>query len=226
MPDGEKLFSVRIMRFYTDGTTAYPHPKGYEYTGNEKTVKRAISLKVIKQLKALDLPPYSSKAYARDLFLFSFYMRGMSFVDMAFLKKIDLSNGILTYRRKKTGQQLSIKWESCMQDIVHFYNKADSPYLLPIIREPGSNERRQFLSAEHRIIRNLKEIGQSLNLPIPLTMYCARHAWASIAKSKNIPLSVISESLGHDSEKTTRIYLATLNSTAIDKANNLILSSL
>ena len=95
------------------------------------------------------------------------------------------------------------------------------------IKSRTSRKKDSFLSfAEHRIIRNLKEIGKSLNLPIPLTMYCARHAWASIAKSKNIPLSVISESLGHDSEKTTRIYLAALNSTAIDKANNLILNSL
>ena len=224
-------FYMRIMRaIYNqavdNGLVVQCFPFKQVYTGNEKTVKRAIPLNVIKRLKALDLPRYSSKAYARDLFLFSFYTRGMSFVDMAFLKKTDLNNGILTYRRKKTGQQLAIKWESCMQDIVNFYGKKDSPYLLPIIREPGSDERKQFINEEHRIIRNLKEIGQSLDLPIPLTMYCARHAWASIAKSKNIPLSVISESLGHDSEKTTRIYLASLDSAAIDKANNLILSFL
>lgn len=224
-------FYMRIMRaIYNQavnkGLTAQCSPFKQVYTGNEKTVKRAIPLTVIKRLKALDLPLYSSKAYARDLFLFSFYTRGMSFVDMAFLKKTDLNNGILTYRRKKTGQPLSIKWESCMQDIVNFYNKEDFPYLLPIIHEPGSNERRQLLNAEHRIIRNLKEIGKSLNLPIPLTMYCARHAWASIAKSKNIPLSIISEGLGHDSEKTTRIYLTTLDASSIDEANRLIISLL
>lgn len=57
-------------------------------------------------------------------------------------------------------------------------------------------------------------------------MYCARHGWASVAKSKNIPLSVISEGMGHDSEETTRIYLTSLDSDVIDKANSLILKGL
>lgn len=60
----------------------------------------------------------------------------------------------------------------------------------------------------------------------PLTMHCARHCWASIAKSKNIPLSVISEGMGHDSEETTRIYLASLDTNVVDKANSLILKDL
>ena len=54
----------------------------------------------------------------------------------------------------------------------------------------------------------------------------SRHSWASIAKSKNIPISVISEGMGHDSEETTRIYLASLDGSVIDKANSLILKDL
>lgn len=99
------------------------------YTGNEKTLKRAVPLPVVRKLKDLNLPPGSASCYARDMFLFSFYMRGMSFVDMAFLKKSDLQNGCLAYRRKKTGQQLFIRWEPCMQEIVDRYSQADSPYL-------------------------------------------------------------------------------------------------
>ena len=63
-------------------------------------------------------------------------------------------------------------------------------------------------------------------LGIPLTTYVARHAWASIAKSINIPVSTISEAMGHDSETTTRIYLASLDTSVVDKANSLILKSL
>ena len=59
--------------------------------------------------------------FARDMFLFCFYTRGMSFVDMAYLKKGDIANGILTYRRKKTGQQLFIRWEKCMQEIIKLF---------------------------------------------------------------------------------------------------------
>ncbi len=69
-------------------------------------------------------------------------------------------------------------------------------------------------------------MGSELNLTIPLTTYVARHAWASIAKSKNISISVISEAMGHDSENTTRIYLTSLDTSVVDKANSIVLKSL
>ena len=80
------------------------------YTGVDKTVKRALPLPVIKKIKALDLSLNASLDFARDMFLMSFFLRGMSFIDMAFLKKTDLKNGYVTYRRRKTGQQLIIEW--------------------------------------------------------------------------------------------------------------------
>ncbi len=202
-------------------------PFKHVYTGIDKTVKRAITLKTIKQIKEFDLSLNQSADFARDMFLFSFYTRGMSLVDMAYLRKKDLANGILSYRRRKTGQQLFIKWEKCMQEIVDKYDTENSVYLLPIIKAYSKiDERTQYIYAGHNINRSLKAIGKELNLSLPLTMYSARHSWASIAKSKNIPLSVISEGMGHDSEATTRIYLASLDNMAIDKANSLILKSL
>ena len=72
----------------------------------------------------------------------------------------------------------------------------------------------------------LKKLGEQIGLPIPLTSYVARHAWASIARSKNIPLATISEAMGHDSENTTRIYLASLDTSVVDKANSIILKTL
>ena len=158
------------------------------------------------------------------MFLFSFYTRGMSFVDMAYLKKKDVQNGILSYRRRKTGQLLSIHWEKCMAEIAERYDKEDSEYLLPLIREPYE-ARRQYRNASHLINNKLKLISKRLKLSVPLTMYVARHAWASIARSKNIPLSVISEGMGHDSENTTRIYLASLDTAVVDKANRIILKA-
>lgn len=208
------------------GLTVQRFPFRHVYTGVEKTTKRAVPLHVIKRLKSLDLSLEPAKAYARDMLLFSFYTRGMSMVDMAFLKKKDLNNGILSYRRKKTGQQLLIKWEPCMQEIVDRYNIPGSPYLLPVIGRPGADERKQYINASHRINRHLKAIGKELGMSVPLTHYVARHSWASAARSKNIPISVISEGMGHNSETTTRIYLASLDTATIDKANRLILKSL
>ena len=193
------------------------------YTGVEKTVKRAVSFKVIKQVKDMDLSHSPSMDFARDMFMFSFYTRGMSFVDMAFLKKTDLSNGMLTYRRKKTGQLLSIRWEKCMQDIVDKYPGKFSSYLLPIIKVTRKDERLQYRTASCAINRRLKELGKKLGLTYPLTMYVARHSWASAAKYKGIPISVISEGMGHRTECTTRIYLASLDTSAVDRANNAIL---
>ena len=209
------------------GLISQRFPFKHVYTGVDRTVKRAVPLKVVKRIKEMDFAMNPTFDFARDMFLFSFYTRGMSFVDMAYLRNRDLQNGVLSYRRRKTGQKLYVKWEKCMQDIVDKYDTSLSDYLLPVIRPLSEvEERKQYIYAAHNINRCLKIIGKELGLSVPLTMYVARHSWASIAKSKNVPLSVISEGMGHDSEATTRIYLASLDTVAIDKANRLILRSL
>ena len=207
--------------------TMQRYPFKHVYTGVDKTVKRAVPAKAIRQIKRMDLSCSPTLDFARDMFLFSFYTRGMAFVDMAYLRKKDLSNGILSYHRRKTGQKLTVKWESCMQDLLDKYDTGCSDYLLPIIHPQSEiNVRNQYLYASHKVNQSLKIIGENLNLSHPLTMYVSRHSWASIAKSMNVPLSVISEGMGHDSEATTRIYLASLSTAAIDRANLKILKSL
>ena len=224
-------FYMRILkavynRAVEDGLTEQRHPFKSVYTGVEKTMKRALSLNDIRRIKGLDLSLKPNLNYARDMLLFCFYTRGMSFIDMAYLKKKDLQNGILSYRRQKTGQQLFVKWEKPMQELIDKYDTFDTPYLLSVIRNNGVDEWHQYQNAAHRINRNLKQIGKQIGLDIPLTTYVARHAWASIAQSKNVPLSVISKALGHNSEQTTRIYLSSLDTSVVDKANNLILMSI
>lgn len=165
--------------------TVQNHPFRHVYTGVDKTVKRAVPLRVIRRIRDMDLTDSPALDYARDMFMFSFYTRGMSFVDMAFLQKKDLHNGILSYRRRKTNQLLTIKWEKPMQDIVDKYDTTASPYILPIIRDIGRDGRRQYKNVAHFVNIKLKSIGRRINLDIPLTTYVARHGWASIARSKN-----------------------------------------
>lgn len=196
------------------------------YTGVDKTAKRAITLKEIKRLKELDLTDRPDLEYARNIFRFSFYMRGMSFIDLAYLRKCDLSNGYVTYIRKKTGQMLTIRWEKPMQEIIDKYPRNPTKYLLPIITKNDGTERRQYLNRIMLVNRKLKQVARLAKIPIPLSMYVARHSWASIAQSKNVPLSVISEGMGHDSEETTRIYLASIQTSQIDAANSRILKEL
>lgn len=201
-------------------------PFRHVYTGIDKTVKRALPLEVIKKIKGMDLSLNAALDFARDMFMMSFYLRGMSFIDMAYLKMSDLKSGYITYRRRKTGQQLAIEWTNDMQLVLDKYPENESDYLLPIIKTVGINERCTYRNVGYNINRGLKQISQMLNLNFRLTMYVARHSWASAAKAKGVPLSVISEGMGHDSEATTQIYLASLDTSAVDRANAMILKSL
>lgn len=195
------------------------NPFRHVYTGVDKTVKRALPLSVIKKIKALDLSLAPSLDYARDMFMMSFYLRGMSFIDMSYLKKSDLKNGSIVYRRRKTGQQLTIGWTPQMQSLIDKYPDNPTQYLLPIIKTVGCNERCAYRNAGYNINHNLKKIAEMVGIQISVTMYVARHSWASAAKAKGVPLSVISEGMGHDSETTTQIYLASLDASVVDKAN-------
>lgn len=195
------------------------HPFAEAYTGVDKTAKRAIPLQTVKEIKDLDLSKDAEMAFVRDLYLMSFDLRGISFVDLAKLETGQLQNGYLTYSRQKTRQKLEIKWEKQMQEIVDRHHVEGSRYLLPILSEEGGDIRRQYLNALHRMNVQLKKIGKLVNCPIPLTTYTARHCWASAAYRLNIPTPSISQALGHDSEKTTRIYLNSLDNRVIDDAN-------
>ncbi len=223
-------FYMRILRavynrMVEQGLAVQRYPFKYVYTGVDKTVKRAISIDEIRKIRELSSLS-SSQEFAKDMFLFSFYMRGMSFVDMAYLEKNALRNGSVVYKRRKTGQRLVVKWETCMDEILKKYPCNGTKYLLPIITDDNRDERVQYLNTMHLVNRKLKEIAGILQFPFPLTMYVSRHSWASIAENKNIPIAVISEGMGHDSERTTQIYLASLENSVVDDANKLILDEL
>lgn len=196
------------------------------FTGTEKTLKRAISISDIKRIKNLDLTFKPNLEFARDIFLFLFFCRGMSFIDAAFLKRTDIQNDMLTYRRHKTNQVLHIKIIEPIKDLIDRYSNKDSPYLLPVITRSDCDERKQYEAALRRVNNALKIIADMVKLPISLTTYVTRHTWASIAKSKNVPVNVISDALGHDSIATTQIYLASIDTSTIDRANELIIKDL
>lgn len=223
-----RSFHMRILRAVYNravekGITENRHPFRHVYTGVDKTPKRALDIKSLKKIKDANLSMSPKADFARDIFMLSFYFRGMSFIDMAYLTKKDLYNGYITYRRRKTGQQLSIKWTPQMQKIIDKYPKNETPYLLPLITSSKSSARNQYKTKQYLVNHWLKKVAEQIGLKISLTMYCSRHSWASIAKAKGIPLGVISDGLGHDNEHTTQIYLSTLDTNAVDKANALIM---
>lgn len=200
-------------------------PFRHIYTGIPKTRKRATDIKTLAILRRLDLSGNPRLDFARDMFLLSFYLRGMSFIDMAFLRKSDLSNGYLFYYRHKTKQTLTVRWTQEMQDIVNKHPSENSPYLLPIINRRGSQERKSYLAVSRRINYSLKIISRMAEIPGCLTMYVARHTWATAARKKGIPIAVITQGLGHTNESTTQVYLSDIENTELDKANELLISS-
>lgn len=221
-------FYMRILRAVYNravdkGITEDRKPFRHVYTGVDRTSKRAINLRTLRKIKQADLESHPGVDYARDMFMLSFFLRGMSFVDMAYLKKTNLSNGRVTYRRRKTGQQLVIKWTQEMQKILNKYPENTTDYLLPIITESETDDLAQYRHRQNQINRYLKVLAKRVGLKMSLTLYCSRHSWASIAKAKGIPVGVISDGLGHDSELTTQIYLSTLDTHAVDRANAMIM---
>ena len=161
------------------------HPFTHVFTGSQETAKRALSLKELRRLKRVNLTD-EDEMFARDLFLFSFYTRGMSFVDLAYLKKEDVHDGMLIYIRKKTGQRLTMRWEKEMARIVCRHPSV-THYLLPIIHTVGHGERNQYRMLQDKVNRDLKKIaikagikqnlcwrGSSLRFPFQFRVYCLR----------------------------------------------------
>ncbi len=191
----------------------------------EKTRKRAIGMEEITKLKAFE-PKTSRQERAKDYFFMSFYLMGASFIDLAFLKLSDIKNGRVEYRRKKTGQLHSIKITEPLWAILEKYvkGKQREDFILNILTE--TETRRQYTQARdeiRRYNRTLKEIAELCGIEANLTSYVARHSFASIANSKNVPLTVISQALGHDNPRTTEIYLSAFNDETMDEYHKLII---
>lgn len=224
-------FYMRILRAIYNravksGAIADKKPFSHVFTTMTKTAKRAIPIQTIQKIAQAHITN-KNEALARDLFLFSFYTRGMSFVDIAYLKKTDLNNTYLIYKRKKTGQELKIAWRKEMQELVDRNSSKDGVHLFGILDENSEKSLRfQYHYTQCIINTALKRLGKQLNLGTNLTMYVARHSWATIARQKNIPLSVICDGMGHNSEKTTQIYLQSVDAEAIDRCNDKLIAAI
>ena len=176
-------------------------------------------------VEELDVSKEENLQFWKDLFMFSFYNRGMNFVDMAFLKVKNIENARLNYTRQKTGQQFSIKITEKARVIIDRYNDLKDPesYVFPIIYRKGK-EYMDYRNAMRLMNKKLKKISNLLKLDVPLTTYVSRHSWATIAKRSGIATAVISEGLGHESEETTQVYLDSFENNVLDDANDLIIS--
>ena len=187
---------------------------------NKQTAKRAINKADI--LKIMNYKGFSPmECLAIDVFIFSYLNAGINFIDIAKLKHSNIIENQLIYNREKTKKLISIPLQAETMDIIAKYQDNESPYIFPIL-SPFHQTEIQIANRLHKVLakvnKYLKEIGEKLELPIPLTTYVARHSYATVLKRAGVSTSIISESLGHSSERVTQIYLDSFDNEQINDA--------
>lgn len=206
----------------------------------DTTRKLAVGTKTLKTVVSTR-PNNAELCITRDLFMFCFYARGMSFVDIAFLRRDQISEGFIRYKRRKTGQPFVVKLVPELQHLLDQYSWSH-PWAMPVMMEEYQTGIRplvqladetdnkfqkrlysQYKKALVHYTQSLENLSHKLDLPHKLTFNVARHSWASLAQDKGVPLSVISKGLGHSSESTTQIYLADLDARKVNDANEIVI---
>lgn len=188
------------------------------------TEKRAVKAGIIRKLMQAELASFPSLARTRDVFMISLYLEGMALRDIMNLKRTDIRNGVITYRRSKTGSILRVRIVPELQELIDKYRTDDS-YLFPFLLSDKKHDHKNYKSVLRRINRHLHKLEVLLDIPFHLTMYVARHSWASLAQECDVPIEKISQALGHTSTKTTQIYLKGFNYHVIDEVNRRVIDN-
>ena len=198
----------------------YPFKKFKVSRLHQDTVKRALTKVDIERV----LQFQSSNRYMRfpiDIFTFTYYCGGIIFKDIAHLTKANLIDGRLIYKRQKTKKLIKIPLQPQALALIKKYHDTESPYLFPIL-SPLHITDEQKANRIHKVITKvndrLKQIGKTLNLPITLTTYVARHSQATVMKKAGVSTAVIREIMGHSSERVTQIYLDSFDNEQINEA--------
>ncbi|WP_291528018.1 tyrosine-type recombinase/integrase [Bacteroides sp. UBA939] len=196
------------------------------HTGVDNRVKRAVSPEVISRLMKSEKELPQRLSFSRDIFVLLFLLRGMSFVDLAFLRKRDLEGDVITYHRHKTGRKITVAASPEAMAIIEKYRdeSSDSPYLLPIITNPKGDEYRQYARMLRLENYHLIRLARFLNIRERLTTYTARHTWATTALRQNYNSNLICDAMGHSSVKVTETYFQPFKEAEINRMNQAIIA--
>jgi site-specific recombinase XerD len=204
------------------------NPNGYQISELEtNTSKRAITLEEIKRIIDFDTKQLTAIHDARMYFIFSFLARGMNFTDMAHLNQENIINNRIYYTRAKTRGKQSTSFEILpqMQEILNYFkiHPSKGDYLFPILdskkHKTKQQQRDRIKTVLRRVNRKLKDIGDALEIEIPLSTYVTRHSWATLQKHQGEPEALISQGLMHNNVQTTQIYLKSFGNTPLDEMN-------
>lgn len=205
------------------------YPFKYYTIRTAKTRKRAIPMESIRKIKELKLDKNTTLYRDRNIFLMSFYLRGMPYTDIAHLKVSNIIDGRIQYDRQKTKEPFDIKIPESLWPIIKEFKKGKkkNDYLIPAIkREDDLLKYRDIEWARKRYNKNLKTIAKLAGIEERLTSYVSRHSYASIADEMGIPLTAISQMLGHEKVSTTQAYLDRLRRSKLDKYQEEVISGL
>lgn len=220
-----RMLRAVYLRAVDSGQADY-HPRLFKgvYTGTRVTVKRAIGECDLRRLDNFHISNGLEKT--RMLFLLLFMLRGIPFVDVAYLRKCDLQGNTLMYRRRKTGSWLTVQIEPRAMRLIERLKTSDeaSPYLFPFISQTGIDAYRQYQSALRNFNARLKRLGTVVGVGNSLSSYCARHSWATIANYHNYQQELICNAMGHSSVKVTETYFKSHTDERIGQMNREILS--
>lgn len=232
---GIRFRSLRVLynSAITDGLikkTDYPFDTFKVSRFKEATAKRSLTKEDIRRImdcevRTLTKYPKPFLQLAKDLFLFSYLSCGINLTDILHIRYADIVDGRLVFNRQKTGKLLSFQLQPAALDILDKYRQQNAhpqDYVFPVLRRSvhitAQQQYGRVQRTNKRINRYLKLIGEHLHLPITLTTYVARHSFATVLKRSGVSTSIISESLGHSSEKITQIYLDSFENSQIDAA--------
>ena len=203
-----------------------PHLFRSVYTGTRADRRRALDMedmkKVFARLLQSDAITPAMKG-AQELFILMFLLRGLPFVDLAYLRKSDLRGNVISYRRRKTGRPLSVTLTTEAMFLLQKYMnwEEQSPYLFPILHSDEGSPKayREYQLALRNFNYQLELLGKALGLKDRLSSYTARHTWATTAYYCEIHPGIISEAMGHSSITVTETYLKPFRNKKIDEAN-------
>ncbi len=213
-----------------------PFRKGFKMPKSRKTKKRALTAEQIEAIRKLDLEEGTYLWRARNYFLFMFNSMGLNFIDLVQIKKSQLFQtkydnegklmaGRIEYDREKTNHSFSIKLTQESLRILNDYDvskKKTHDYIFPFDYENSEKGRKRYEQYRKTVNGHLKKLAKLAGIDEKLTTYYARHSWATIGKRNNLPITLISEALGHADTKTTETYLASFDDEILDAANEMI----
>ena len=198
------------------------------YTKVESRTKRALTAEQMEQLRNTDFSVLTLRQQqVLTYFLLMFMLRGMPFIDLAHLRKSDLRNRRITYRRHKTGKLMVVDVPpDAMRLLQKYRDKTDSEYLFPLLHGGLFMEEHHHRYQEtlRHFNRELARLMKQLLPGVSVSSYTARHTWATLAYHSGVPVGLISQSLGHSSIRVTMTYLKPLDAEVIDRINRQVIS--